>query len=113
MVNQVFLAVVAMIVVILATARTSRVMTTDRIGEGFRELVVRAFGEPGDSKITYMLTVCNWCNTFWTGLALNAYVLAGSCWLFELDWRIAVLSLPPLTLATSYAASRLLDQEGI
>ena len=113
MVNQVFLAVAAMIVIILATARMSRVMTTDRIGEGFRESVVRHFGEPGDSKLTYMLTICNWCNTFWTGLAFNTYVLAGSVWLADFDWRIAVLSLPPLTLATSYAASRLLDQEGI
>lgn len=113
MVNQVFLAVVAMAVVILATARMSRVMTTDRIGEGFRELVVRLFGEPGDSKITYMLTVCNWCNTFWTAAFWNTWTLGASVWLFELDWRIAVLSLPPLTLATSYAASRLLDQEGI
>lgn len=109
MVNQVFLAVV----VILATARMSRVMTTDRIGEGFREFVIRRLGEPADSKISYMLTVCHWCSSFWVGLALNAYILAGAVWLAELDWRIAVLSLPLLALATSYAASRLLDQEGI
>lgn len=112
MVNQVFLAAMVMAVVILATARTTRAATTDRIGQGYRDRVEKLFGEAPGSKISYMLTMCDWCNTFWTGLGWNIFALANSVWLLELDWRIAAMSWLPLTLATSYAASRLLESEG-
>lgn len=111
MVNHVFLAALVMAVVILATARTTRVATTDRIGEGYRDWVEKRFGDPMQSKISYVLTLCDWCNTFWTGLFWTGFAAANSAWLLDLDWRIAAVSWLPLTLATSYAASRLLASE--
>jgi hypothetical protein len=111
MVNHVFLVALGMIVVVLATARTTRLATTDLIGDGYRKFVEKHLGQAPESKISYMLTMCDWCNTFWTGLFWNMWALATCVWLAELDWRIAVVSLPPLTMATSYAASRLLGSE--
>lgn len=111
MVNHVFLAALVMIVVVLASARMTRVATTDRIGEGYRDWVEKRFGDPTQFKISYVLTMCDWCNTFWTGLFWNCWTLASIVWLYDLDWRIALLSVPPLTFAVSYAASRLLASE--
>jgi hypothetical protein len=111
MVNHVFLAALVMAVVVAASARLTRIATTDRIGEGWRERVEKRFGDPTQSKISYVLTLCDWCNTFWTGLFWNCWALAASVWLLDLDWRIALLSALPLTFAVSYAASRLLASE--
>lgn len=112
MVNQVFLVALAMIAVVLATARTTRLLTTDRIAAGYRDWVEERFGDPTQFDLSYVLIMCNWCNSFWTGLFWNAWMLGASAWLADLDWRAALLSLPPLTMATSYAASRLLESEG-
>jgi hypothetical protein len=111
MVNHVFLAALVMAVVVLASARLTHVMIQDQIGDGFRKRVVKRFGSYPGSKITYVLTICAWCNSFWTGGFFNAYALAASFWLLELDWRIALMSWLPLTLATSYVTSRLIDSE--
>jgi hypothetical protein len=112
MVNHVFLVALGMIVVVLATARTTRLATTDLIGESYRAWIEKHLGQAPQSKVSYMLTMCDWCNTFWTGLFWNTWALGASVWLADLDWRIALASLPPLTMATSYAASRLLESEG-
>jgi hypothetical protein len=111
MVNHVFLAALVMAVVVLASARLTHIMVQDQIGDGFRRQVIKRFGPHPGSKITYLLTVCHWCNTFWTGGFFSAYALGSAYWILELDWRIAVMSWLPLTLATSYAASRLIDSE--
>jgi hypothetical protein len=111
MVNHVFLVALGMIVVVLATARTTRFATTDLIGDPYRGFVEKIFGRAPESKISYMLTMCDWCNTFWTGLFWNIWALTTSVWLAGLDWRVALAALLPLTLATSYAASRLLGSD--
>lgn len=112
MVNHVFLAALVMIITILATARSTHVFTQDYIAEPFREAVKSRFGNHLESKLTYVLAWCQWCNSFWTALFWNAWALGASVWLAGLDFRVAFVSLLPLALATSYAASRLIDLEG-
>lgn len=112
MVNHVALVVLAMVVVILATAQTSRIFIDDKIFAGFRAWVERAFGDFRESNIAYVLTFCFWCLNVWASMFWTAFALSTAIALGGLDWRLAVCAWLPCSLAMSYTASRIRKTEG-
>jgi hypothetical protein len=112
MVNHVFLVALGMIVVILATAQTSRLLIDDKIFDGFRKRVEKIFGDFRESNISYVLTFCFWCLNVWASFFWTATALACAIAFAELDWRIAVVAWLPSSLAMSYTASRVRKTEG-
>lgn len=77
----------------LATARITRLITTDTITESFRVRIISRLNIEG--KIAYLL-VCDWCASVYVGVAV-----AGSWWAWgdTKAWLAAVLA-----LSFSYAA---------
>lgn len=111
MVNHVILVLLAAVIVPLSTARLTRIILNDRIGQKLRDKVAKKFGT--GSMIDYAVSVCYWCLAVWTSalhvlVALAAFVAFG-----ELPWHIAVLLYIPATLAVSDIAGRILDSEEI
>lgn len=60
---------VTLLLIALSTARITRLITTDRITERFRNMVVRRLGQ--DSEISY-LVFCDWCVSIYVGLSVSA-----------------------------------------
>ncbi len=77
----------------LATARITRLITTDVITEPLRIAVIRKLNAEG--KLAYLL-VCDWCASVYVGAAM-----AGSWWAWG-DTKLWVAS--TLALSVSYAA---------
>jgi len=77
----------------LATARITRLITTDTITEPIRVSAVRRLGV--DSKIAYVI-VCDWCSSMYVGAGV-----AASWWVWG-DTKIWLAS--ALALSASYAA---------
>lgn len=77
----------------LATARITRLITTDVITEPLRIAVIRKLNAEG--KLAYLL-VCDWCASVYVGAAM-----AGSWWVWG-DTKLWVAS--TLALSASYAA---------
>lgn len=99
------LNVTTLLLAMLATARLTRMVTTDRIFQAPRvwalRRLIRRYGE--DSLPPYLLT-CDWCVSVYTGAGVAAaWVLAG-----ETLWFQA----PVAALALSYAAGFLASKEG-
>lgn len=90
-----------------AAARVTRVITTDKIGEPFREWVVRRVG--AGSKIAY-LVFCRWCTGLYiaAGAACAVWWGAGLRHVFPVSGWFAV---PVLTLAISYSIGLLVRAE--
>lgn len=55
----------------LATHRLTKLVIDDYITEPLREKVYEKFGDPEDSKISYLVT-CPWCVSIYTGLGVVA-----------------------------------------
>ncbi|MBF6277046.1 hypothetical protein [Nocardia nova] len=74
-------------VYVLAAARLTRIITTDKIGEPLRAAVVDRYG--ADSMLSYLI-FCPACVSVWTGFALApaAVALAGISW-----WLLPFLAL--------------------
>jgi len=53
----------------IATARLTRLIIADEITEPLRERVWRRFGNPGESKISYLFT-CPWCMSIYAATCL-------------------------------------------
>lgn len=53
----------------LATYRLVKLVKDDKITENFREATFRRFGEPQDSKVSYLVT-CPWCLGIYAGAAV-------------------------------------------
>ena len=87
---------IPLLVAALATARLTRLVTTDRILERPRVALLRRLG--GDNLLAY-LVVCDWCVSVYVGGAVAA---AGS-WAGSWPWTWA----PALALAFSYTAGYL------
>lgn len=70
---------VTLALVALATARLTRLVTTDTITEPLRVWVVGKLGE--DSKLSYLM-MCSWCMSLWVGagVAGSAYLFGGNRW---------------------------------
>lgn len=99
------LNVTTLLLAMLATARLTRMVTTDRIFLAPRAWalrgLIRRYGE--DSLPPYLLT-CDWCVSVYTGGAVAAaWVLAGETLGFQA---------PVAALALSYAAGFLASKEG-
>ncbi|MFD3535229.1 hypothetical protein [Streptomyces sp. NPDC058664] len=89
------------VVMALATARVTRLVTRDRILDAPRRAVLRAL--PDDNLLAY-LVVCDWCVSVYTGAAAAA-VGAWAGW-----WSWAWV--PALLLAFSYVTGWLASREG-
>jgi hypothetical protein len=97
--------VITLILAALATARLTRMVTTDRITQAPREQLLRylitRYGE--DALIVY-LVICDWCVSVYVATAVTAaWVLAGDTLWFQA---------PAAALALSYAAGFLASKEG-
>jgi hypothetical protein len=111
MVNLVILVALTAVIVPLSTARLTRIVFNDRIGEPIRKWVAKKFGL--DSMLHYMVSLCYWClgvHAAWlhVAVALAAFSLFG-----PLPWHITGLLFIPASLAVSDIAGRILDHEGI
>jgi hypothetical protein len=84
---------ITLLVAALATARLTRLVTTDRITEAPRVWLLRRL--PSDSLRAYLI-VCDWCVSVYVGAA----VAACGAWTGSWPWTWAV----PVGLAFSYAA---------
>lgn len=98
-------AMTTLILAALATARITRMVTSDRITLAPRKWLLRRlvnrFGE--DHLLPYMV-VCDWCvSVYIAGGVTGAWVLAGSTLWFQA---------PAAALALSYAAGFLASKEG-
>ena len=64
----------------LATHRLTKLVIDDYITEPLREKVYEKFGDPEDSKISYLVT-CPWCVSIYAGAAVvAARTIAPKAW---------------------------------
>lgn len=99
------LSVTTLLLAMLATARLTRMVTTDRIFQAPRtwllRKIVRRYGE---EHLMAYLPVCDWCASVYVGAGVAAaWVMAGSTLWFQA---------PTAALALSYAAGFLASKEG-
>lgn len=91
---------ITLVLAMLATARLTRLVTTDRITAGPRSWLITRL--PEESLISY-LVVCDWCVSVYTGA-----LVAGSWWLWGgHTWYTVLMA----ALALSYAAGFLAQKE--
>ena len=83
----------------LATFRLTKLVIDDYITEPLRERIFNRFGEPGDSKISYLVT-CPWCVGIYTG----AIVALGRM-IAPKTWSVAARALA-LSAVTGLLAER-------
>lgn len=84
---------ITLAVAALVTARTTRLITTDRITQAPRGWILRRLDSEG---LAAYLIVCDWCASFYAGLAVAAVGAWAGLWTWW--WTI------PLGLAFSYVA---------
>jgi len=89
------------VVMALATARVTRLVTRDRILAAPRRAILRAL--PDDSLLAY-LVVCDLCVSVYTGALAAVYGAAAGWW----SWEDAVF----VALAYSYVTGWLASREG-
>lgn len=89
--------IVWILLLMLAVARVTRVITTDKIGEPIRQTAVDRLG--ADSMITYFVH-CRACTSIWIAAALAPF----TTWLAGLTWWILVLLIPAASYVTVLAA---------
>lgn len=83
-------------VLVLAVARLTRLVTTDKVTESLRIRVVNRWG--ADAMISYFVH-CPWCVSVYAAAPLAVgYVLAGDTWWYQI---------PALLLAASYITGAL------
>lgn len=90
-----------LVVMALATARVTRLITRDRILAAPRRAALRAL--PDDHLIAYLI-VCDWCVSVYTG----TLAAAGGAWAGWWPWTAA----PAVALAFSYVTGFLTSREG-
>ena len=84
----------------LATARITRLITTDRITEAPRNAILRRLD--ADSLLAYLI-VCDWCSSVYVGAGVAAAGAALGWW----SWSVAI----PAALTFSYIAGYLASRE--
>lgn len=102
--------VVALVVLILATARVTRAVTIDKIGEPLRNLVERRF-EP-HSFAAYFIN-CYWCVAVWIAGLLSIAPVIYFVHHVDKPWWFGVCTWMYISASISYPASWLIDKEGI
>jgi hypothetical protein len=106
LVNVITLA--ALIVLALATARATRIVSIDEITAPARVWIDQHLGKT--SKISKLIW-CYWCSAWWVSLLTSGYALTLAAAFTNLTWTQAALIWPLLSLANAYAASWILDKE--
>ena len=98
--------VLELVVLVLAVARTSRLITTDELFLFVRTYVIRRFGE--ESKMT-TLTFCPWCISVWFGIPMAAltFLAVDAPKYVAMTWYILLTG-----LAASYVTGLLAKVEG-
>lgn len=86
----------------LATARLTRLVTTDRITQAPRHWAIRKL--PEHSLAAYLL-VCDWCVSVYAGAAVAAAGVFHGDW----SWPVGIGA----ALAFSYVAGWLASREGV
>lgn len=107
LVDMIYLLV--FVILVLATARLTRVINIDDIGAPLRRWVFQRFGE--QSKMA-TLARCHWCSAVWiSGLLTVPYTLTMAALFTPLTGWQALAAWPMLTAATAYTASWVIDKE--
>ena len=99
------ISVTVFILAALATARITRLVTTDRITQAPRTWVLRrVVSRYGDESLLAYLVVCDWCVSVYVGAGVaTAWALAGQTLWFQAT---------AAALALSYVAGFLASKEG-
>lgn len=93
---------ITLVLAALATARLTRLVTSDRLTQAPRHWVVRRL--PEGSLLAY-LVVCDWCVSVYVGGAVAVAGAVAGAW----PWTWAA----PAALAFSYVAGWLAAREGM
>jgi hypothetical protein len=95
-----------LVVLVLAVARVSRLITTDDLFLFVRTYVIRRFGE--ESKMT-TLVFCPWCISVWFGIAMAGltFLAADAPKYVAMSWHVLLTG-----LAASYVTGLLAKLEG-
>lgn len=99
---------VALVVLVLATARLTRVISKDNIFAPVSDWVTRKFG--AHSFLANLIN-CHWCVGVWVSGATNAYALFIAALFGVITPWVAIALWPILAPAVAYAASLILDKE--
>lgn len=93
---------VMLVLTVLATARLTRLVTSDKLTGRPREAVLRwLVGRDPESLLAYLL-VCDWCASMYTGA-----VVAGAWWAWgETIWFTAVTLALTASYVTGFLASK-------
>lgn len=95
------------VALVMATARLARLIVIDDIAEPIRSYIINT------QWIPTKLATCYWCTAVWTAVITVTYTLTAAVLLNHITWTAAAATWPILLPATAYAASRLIDLEGI
>lgn len=100
---------VAFVVLVLATARLTRLITRDDITTVLRLAIDKRFGE---QSFVSRLIWCHWCVAVWVSLATSSMAMQAAYAWGGISPKVAVLSWLLLIPANAYAASWVVDKEG-
>jgi hypothetical protein len=89
------------VVMALATARVTRLITRDRVFDAPRNAVLRALP---DGHLLAYLVVCDWCVSIYTG----TLAAVGGAYVGWWSWAVV----PAVALAFSYVTGWLASREG-
>ena len=95
--------VLSMVVGVLAVARITRLFVEDQLMVGFRQWVVRRWG---DSSLLSYFAHCQWCTSFWVGLVIMPLAV-----LLPNVWVIAALAPFAASMVTGLLAE-LIERKG-
>lgn len=100
--------IVALVVLILATARGARLVSRDDITAPIRLAIDRRWGT---DSFASKLVWCPWCSGMWIALLLGAMAMTAAVTWDDWPAGLAVAAWIPTSLAIAYAGSRLVDWE--
>lgn len=100
---------VALVVLVLASARAARLASKDDITFPVRQWIDRRWGEQSSRS---RLIWCFWCSGVWLSGLLAAMAMTAAVVWDHWPVGLAVSAWLPVTLAIAYAGSRLVDMEG-
>lgn len=95
------MTLLALVLIAGATARVTRLVTTDRVTRAPREALLRALLGRNEKSLVAYLVVCDWCVSVYTGAAV-----AGAWWAWgENLWYQAVCVALTASYVTGILAS--------
>lgn len=97
------MSALGLVLIVLATARVSRLVTTDVLTEGPRNWAVQRLADRGPvrDKMAYLL-VCDWCSSMYVGAAVS-----GAWWVWgDTMWLMMVYAALSASHVTGFLASK-------